>query len=70
MPERISRDELLHRLRTACAEAGGIKSWAEAHDIPRKKVSDILRMFYEPQPKVYLALGYRRVVMFEKIERG
>jgi len=56
-------------LRAACAEAGGQKIWAYRAKIGPKYVNNILAGRAPPGGSVIAALGYRRRVIFEKIEK-
>lgn len=62
----ITEKELLKTLRKACKEAGSQRQWALDHDMTPSYVNDALNKVRKPGKKILDALGYDRVVGFEK----
>ena len=61
-----SLSEIYAELRIACRAAGSQQAWAEAHGISPQYVSDVLNARRDPGDKILAALGYVRVVTYEK----
>lgn len=71
MSELIDNDELLQRLETAIARAGGIKQWTRENGFTYQYVKYI-RNSTRPISKTFAAaLGYECVMMFRsKADNG
>ena len=69
MTIRMTTDEVRELLLSACEEAGTQQAWAKAHRISPQYVTDVLKERREPGGKMLAALGLRRVVAYERIER-
>lgn len=65
--KQIDEEELRRRLREE-TELGGVQNWADAYQFHASFVYDVLRGVKLPSDKLSRALGYRRVVRFEKVE--
>ena len=63
LTERDIRD-ILH---AACVEAGGQVAWARQHGISVKWVNNVINGHVAPSAGVIHPLGYRRVMLFQKI---
>ena len=54
-------------LEAAIAEAGSAKAWAQEIGVSPQLVCDVRKGRREPNEAIARALGFRRVVMFERI---
>ena len=59
--EPIPAEAVRARLRSACAEAGGIRPWSAAHGVSPGLVCEVLAGRREPAPRVLAPLGLRRL---------
>lgn len=59
--------EVREALRVACEEAGGQKAWAEANNLSRVYVNNVLKGRKPISRKIAYPLGYRKHVLFEKV---
>ena len=66
---RMTTDDVRGLLLEMCEEAGTQQAWAKAHRISPQYVTDVLKERREPGGKMLAALGLRRVVAYERIER-
>ncbi|TXN47428.1 hypothetical protein FV233_05140 [Methylobacterium sp. WL7] len=57
----LAAEAVRTRLRSACAEAGGIRPWAAAHGVSASLVSEVLAGRREPAERVLTPLGLRRL---------
>jgi len=57
-------------LRSACAAAGGQQAWAKRHGISPQYVSDVLNARRDPGASILRALGWKRVVTYQKSNRA
>lgn len=64
----IHKGELLVELRLSVELANSQKTWAEFVGISQQYLSDVLNGHREPGDKICKALGYQKVVLFEKID--
>jgi hypothetical protein len=62
----VTEDYMRSALAKACQEAGSQRQWALDHDLSEQYVSDILSGRRDVSEKVAAALGWRRVVKFER----
>ena len=69
MGDSIPAYGLLYILRAECKAAGTQKAWAQAHDISPQYVADVLNGRREPSERIARALGWQRVVLFERIKK-
>lgn len=65
----MTLDELIDRLRDACADAGSQKEWATAHGVSPQYVCDVLSKRSDPGPAICGALGVDRHVIYEPKQR-
>jgi hypothetical protein len=63
---RLNETELVELLRSECRKVS-VRQWALEHEIGASLIWDILRYRIRPTPKIYFALGYRRVVEYERM---
>ena len=69
MRRQISEWDLVNNaLADACAVAGSQQAWAAAHGISPQFVCDVRQGRRAPTDRLARALGWRRVVSFERIE--
>jgi transcriptional regulator with XRE-family HTH domain len=66
----MNKEELMALLREKITQAGDQRKLAAQLGVSQPHLSEILNGRKEPAEKVLTALGLRRVVMFEKIEKG
>lgn len=66
--DHMSSDDIIAELRRQCITLGGVKAWATHHGLLPSLVSDIVNFRRQITPSVFLAMGYRRVVSYEKID--
>lgn len=64
--KQIDESEFRQKLR-AETDLVGVQNWAEAQKVSASFVYDTLRGSRQPSEKLARALGYRRVVRFEKV---
>ena len=66
----ITEDELIAELRQIIHDAGGVNAAAErlGKCLSPNYISIVIHGHVKPGPCVYEAMGYRRVVMYEKVE--
>ena len=64
----MTEDQLIDVLRRQVADAGGQHYWAWDHGIQQSMVSAILQGRRAVSLRVALALGYRRIVVYEPLE--
>jgi transcriptional regulator with XRE-family HTH domain len=62
---RITLAELIDLLRVRVAAAGGQQQFADSIGVSQGYVNDILAGKREPGPKILLALGYKKVSLYE-----
>lgn len=62
----LDLDGLLDFLRDACTEAGNQTLFAAKHGVSTVYLRDILSRNRPPGPKVLKALGFRKVVLYER----
>lgn len=67
MAEPVSLATVYAELRSAIAQAGTQKAWADRHGISPQFVSDVLHTHREPTDRLLAPLGLRRRVIFERI---
>ena len=60
-------DDVLDRLRTRIAEAGGASAWARSADCSPSYVSDVLGKRREPGPAILAALGLEGEKTYKEI---
>lgn len=65
-----TEDELRSILSFDCDMEGSQKKWADRVGISQSYVSSVLKRQNPISEKLALALGYRREVVFTKIEEG
>jgi hypothetical protein len=66
----LSEWELVNNvLADACVVAGSQQAWARENGISPQFVCDVLQGRRAPSDRLARALGYRRVVSFERIKR-
>ncbi len=58
---------LPRELEKACLKAGSQYQFATQHKLSPQYVSDVLRGHRKPGPAMLKALGFRRVVSYEKV---
>jgi hypothetical protein len=63
---RLNETELVELLRSECRRVS-VRQWALEHEVGASLIWDILRYKTRPSPKIYFALGYRRVVEYERM---
>ena len=69
MKRRLSEWQLVNNaLADACTVAGSQLAWARENGISPQFVCDVLQGRKAPSERLARALGYRRVVSFERIE--
>ena len=68
-PELVNAWELRQMLREAVKALGSQSQWAEQHGVSKQYLSHVLHGRTVPSPKICEALGYQRVVMFERKDR-
>ena len=65
----LSEYELVnHTLADACAAWGSQQAWARENGISPQFVCDVLQGRRAPSDRLARALGYRRVVQFERLD--
>lgn len=57
---RLRRDQVVDRLRAACAGAGGQAAWGRQHGVSQQYVHDVLRGRRDPGDTVLRPLGLQR----------
>jgi DNA-binding transcriptional regulator YdaS (Cro superfamily) len=62
----MTEEEVIERLRTACANAGGQKQFAKLHGFTPGYVSDVLSGKRGPADRILATLGLERVVVYRK----
>jgi len=58
-------DDVIAQLTEACQKAGSQKDWADAAGVSAAYVSDVLKRKRAPGLSILLALGLRRVTVYE-----
>lgn len=58
--------DIYAEIRKSCADAGGQTAWAKAHGVSVGYVNDVLNGRTDPGPKILSALGYRRVITYQR----
>lgn len=66
----MTQDEFLHYLTQLAREHGSQKALAEDLGINAAWLSDILRRRRDPGHKLLEALGFRKIVTYERITEG
>ena len=64
----IDEEEFRKQLAFEVIKEGSAYAWARLNKVPRSVVSAVLREQMPVTPGLARALGYRRVVRFERIE--
>ena len=64
----ITQAELIALLREQ-APPGKQEQWSNDHDIQPSYVSDVLRGRRDPGKSILAALGYERVVLYQKVDK-
>lgn len=62
----LTEQQVIERLRAACATAGGQKAFAKAHGFTPGYVSDVLRGKRAPADRILAALGVERIVVYRE----
>lgn len=62
MSRSLSREDVVARLRRACAAAGSAKNWAQNAVVSPQYVSDVISGRREPGESIAAALELERVV--------
>lgn len=62
----MTKDEILCHLQEEVWRTGSQKQWAREHDVSEQLLSDVLKGRRDVGNKVLEALGYRKVVLYEK----
>lgn len=65
-PVLLTTTELRARLREAAGRLGGIAKWAAAHQVPATLVYAFLNHPGSAPPSIVAALGYQRVVRYQR----
>lgn len=55
-------------LRRECGRAGSAPRWAQARGVSERYVYDVLAGKQPPGPKILAAMGYRKVVRYERAD--
>lgn len=63
----MTHSNFLKRLQIAVAQAGSQTALAKQLGISPSLVSMVLAQRWEPPPKLLRAMGYRRVVSYERV---
>jgi len=61
---RLRREQVVDRLRAACAGAGGQAAWGRQHGVSQQYVHDVLRGRRDPGDTVLRPLGLRRATVY------
>lgn len=64
----MNANDVRDALRRACDKAGGQNAWADANEIARGYISDVLNEKQEPAGKLLDALGIERVVSYRRVK--
>lgn len=62
----MTKEQVIALLLEETRRAGSQKEWCRAHGISEQYVSDVLKGRRDVGNKVLEALGYRKVVIYEK----
>jgi hypothetical protein len=62
-------DEVLNLLASECGKSDSRTGWARANGLSPSYVGDVLARRRDPGKGILQALGLRRVVTYEKMER-
>ena len=62
MTELLTADQVRDRLRKACAEAGGMRSWSRANGVSAAWISRVYRGVNEPGDAILFPLGLKKTV--------
>ena len=62
----LTKAQLLELVRSAVEAAGTQKALAERYGISEQYLTDVLRGRREPGEKLLSALGYERVILYQK----
>lgn len=62
----MTKDELIALLEEEIRRSGSQKEWAWTHGVSQQHLSDVLNGHRELSCKILDALGYRRVVLYER----
>ena len=68
MKKRYTENDLREALLKAVAACGRPSVFADAHEISRQYLSDVLHGRREIGPAIYKALGFERVVEYVRIQ--
>lgn len=63
----VDEQTVLDALAEDCKAVGGQQAWARKHGIVPQWVNTTLRGRGKLSPRIYSALGYRKVPMYEKV---
>jgi len=66
MNEYLSEYDMRQLLFKACKQAGSQRAWAEANHLGQSFVSDVLAMKRPVSEEIAAALGYRRLIKFQR----
>lgn len=64
----ITDKELVKILRAECKSAGSQRNWALGYKLSPAYICDVLQGRREPGYSILRAMGYRRIVGYEKIK--
>ncbi len=62
----ITHDELIELIRAAAKGAGSQRALARQWDVTPSYITDLLYGLRDPGPKILEALGYERLVFYQK----
>ena len=63
----ITHDELIDLIRVAVKAAGSQRALARQWSVAPAYITDLLHGLRDPGPKILDALGYERVVFYQKV---
>lgn len=64
----ITRDELIDLIRVAVKSAGSQRALARQWEVAPAYITDLLHGLRDPGPKILDALGYERVVLYQRVK--
>ena len=64
----IPRSQLDALIREAIDQHGGQKQLAQSIGVSQTCISDVYRGYREPGERLLTALGYRKVILYERVE--
>ena len=63
----MNADDLVKLLRERCQAEGSVYQFAKRRSISEPYVRNVLNGHYKPGPKIAMALGLKKVVVYEPI---